>query len=243
MLPRLILAAVIAALAGPVAAAANQAKLAILGFAPDGSAFAFEQFGWSSGERYPYSDLSVISSKSGQPFVGAPFQSLIVQENATQEKARLMSYTAAQRILADLRIGEPGTVLARASGDPADPAAGSLALDLKGLGPVTVRLDSTIIKSAACEALGAKVRVLAIRLLGPDGTVLRDLHKEKNPPPNRFCPTGYGFAEARILPRPEGPPVLALIVGINSPGGNGDDRRYTGFVFDLAAPAEPDKAE
>jgi hypothetical protein len=185
----------------------------------------------------------VISSKSGQPFVGAPFQSLIVQEKATQDQARLMSYTAAQRILADLKIGEPGVVLARASGDPADPQAQALNLDLKGLGAVAIKLDSTIIKSTACEALGAKVRVLAIRLLSPDGTVLRDLHKEKNPPFDRFCPTGYGFAEARILPRPEGPPVLAVIVGVNSPGASGDDRRFAGFVFDLAKPAEPDKAE
>src|SRR4051794_11184366 len=92
----LSLAVVAAAWAGPAASAGNEAKLAILGFSQDGSAFAFEQFGWSSGERYPYSDLTVLLAASGQPFVGAPFQSLIVQENATQEKARLMSYTAAQ---------------------------------------------------------------------------------------------------------------------------------------------------
>ena len=92
---------------------ANEAKLAILGFAADGSAFAFEQFGWSSGSRYPYSDLSVISAASGKPLVGAPFQSLIVQENATQEQARLMSYTAAQRLISDLKIGLPGVVVGR----------------------------------------------------------------------------------------------------------------------------------
>jgi predicted secreted protein len=238
MLPRLILAALLAAAGGP-AYAANQAKLAILGFAPDGSAFAFEQFGWSSGEQYPYSDLTVLSSASGLPFAGAPFQTLIVQESATQEKARLMSYTAAQRILSDLKIGQPGQIVAQASGDPADPATAALSFDLKTLGPVTVKIDTTIVKSTACEALGAKVKVLAIRLVDKAGTVIRDLHKEKNPPADRFCPTGYGLVEARTFDRGDGAPVLALIVGISSPGSGGDDRRYGGFVFDLAKPAEP----
>jgi predicted secreted protein len=240
---RSILAVLAALIALPASAETNQAKLAILGFAPDGSAFAFEQFGWSSGSRYPYSDLSVISAASGRPFVGAPFQSLIVQDQATQESARLMSYTAAQRLLMSLHIGTPGVVLARASGDPRDPSAASLSFDLPSFGPVSIKLDGAVVKSTACEALGVKVRVLAIRLLDAKGEVLRNLHKEKNPPPDRFCPTGYGLAEVRMLPRPNGAPVLAMIVGINRPGGDGDDRRYTGFVVDLAAPGAAESGE
>src|SRR6478672_12847601 len=141
MFARLAVAALATAIAGTAIAATNEARLAVLGFAADGSAFAFEQFGWSSGQRYPYSDLTVLSSDSGKPFVGAPFQSLIVQEDATQEKARLMSYTAAQRMLSDLHIGEPGIVVARSSGDPRDPAAAALSFDLTGYGHVTVKLD------------------------------------------------------------------------------------------------------
>ena len=112
------------------AAATNNASLAVLGFSRDGSAFAFEQFGWSSGNSYPFSELAVISAVTGRPIVGAPFQSLIAQNGATQERASLISYTAAQKLLADLAITEPGVVVARGSGDPSDPSARSARRDL-----------------------------------------------------------------------------------------------------------------
>jgi predicted secreted protein len=219
----------------------REPKLAILGFAPDGSAFAFEQFGWSSGDGYPYSDLSVIDPRTGKPFVGAPFQTLVAQDDAKLERVRMISYTSAQSMLVSMKIGEPGIVAGRASGDPRDPAATALSFDAPTLGMVTVKLDGAVVKSAACEAVGVKVRVLAIRLLDEAGTVIRNLYKEKNPDGNRFCPTGYALAEIRMFPRKDKPPVLGIVIGFNRPGVGGVDRRYIGFAFDLAT--EPEAAE
>jgi predicted secreted protein len=227
----------------PAAAATNEARLAVLGFARDGSAFAFEQFGWSNGTRYPYSELAVISASTGRPIVGASFQSTIAQEDARQESARLMSYTAAQQILVSLRIGEPGLVVARASGDPNDPVAKKFTFEVPGMGRVSVKLDGAVVKSVGCDGAGVKVRALAIRLFDAAGGHLRDLYKEKNPPAERFCPTGYGLAEARLLPRQGSAPVLALIVGMDRPGVGGSDRRYLGIVVDLARPAKADAQE
>ena len=230
------LLALMAGCLGSPAEAASNARLAVLGFSRDGSAFAFEQFGWSSGNSYPFSELAIISALTGRPIVGAPFQSLIAQFGATQERARLISYTAAQKLLADLAITEPGVVVARGSGDPRDPSARALDVTLPSLGPVTVKLDSAVVKSVGCDAAGVKVRALAIRLLDADGQALRTLHKEKNPPPERLCPVGYGLAEVRVLQRGKAPPVMAIIVGMDRPGAGGSDRRYVGFVVDLAEP-------
>jgi predicted secreted protein len=235
---RALILALFLALPGTAAAARSEAKLAVIGFAKDGSAFAFEQFGWSSGESYPYSDLSVINTQTGKPFVGAPFQTLIAQDGAPQQRARMMSYTAAQAMLVRMDITEPGIVVARGSGDPRDPEAQSLSFDVPALGRVSVRLDGAIVKSVGCDAVGVKVKALAIRLLGEDGSVIRDLHKEKNPPPELLCPTGYGLAEIRLYPRGDQPPILAMIVGMNRPSPSGTDRRYLAFVVDLAIPAE-----
>ena len=69
MLRRILIAMLALVPCGQALAASNVANLAVLGFAHDGSAFAFEQYGWSSGAKYPYSDLSVISAASGQPLV------------------------------------------------------------------------------------------------------------------------------------------------------------------------------
>jgi predicted secreted protein len=225
------------------AQAANNARLAVLGFSRDGSAFAFEQFGWSSGESYPFSELAVISTQTGRPIIGAPFQSLIAQNGATQERARLISYTAAQKLLADLAITQPGAVVARASGNPRDPAARSLEITLPSLGPVRIKLDSAVVKSLGCDAAGVKVRALAIRLLDPEGRPLRTLHKEKNPPPERLCPVGYGLAEVRIFERGDALPVMAIIIGMDRPGAGGSDRRYLGIVVDLAEPEPSSRHE
>jgi predicted secreted protein len=225
------------------AAAIDGPHLAVLGFSRDGSAFAFEQFGWSEGSSYPFSELTVINTETGMPVSGAPFQSLIARDGATQQSARLMSYTAAQALLSNLRIGQPGIVVARASGRSTDPAAAELGFDVLGMGRVTVRLDSAIVKSVGCDAVGVKVRALAIRLVDDKGAIVRDLHKEKNPPPERLCPTGYGLAEIRVLPRRGKLPVLAVIVGMDRPGPGRLDRRYLGFVADLAEPAAAGRKE
>jgi predicted secreted protein len=234
--------AAIAACLGP-AKAANDARLAVLGFSRDGSAFAFEQFGWSSGDSYPFSELAVISTQTGRPIIGAPFQSLIAQNGATQERARLISYTAAQKLLADLAITEPGVVVARASGNPRDPSARSIDMTLPSLGPVRVKLDSAVVKSPGCDAAGVRVRALAIRLLDAEGRPLRTLYKEKNPPPERLCPVGYGVAEVRLFERGEALPVIAIIIGMDRPGAGGSDRRYLGIVVDLAEPEPPSRHE
>jgi predicted secreted protein len=225
------------------AQAANDARLAVLGFSRDGSAFAFEQFGWSSGDSYPFSELAVISTRTGRPIVGAPFQSLIAQNGATQERARLISYTAAQKLLADLAITKPGMVVARASGNPRDTSARALDITLPSLGPVRIKLDSAVVKSLGCDAAGVKVRALAIRLLDPEGRPLRTLHKEKNPPPERLCPVGYGLAEVRIFERGDALPVMAIIIGMDRPGAGGSDRRYLGIVVDLAEPEPSSRHE
>lgn len=232
-----LLLAIAATLAhGPAIAAPEGPHLAVIGFARDGSAFAFEQFGWSDGVAYPFSDLTVINTATGVPFSGAPIQVTIARDGATQQSARMMAYTAAQTMLAGFQIDQPGVVVASASGRSDDPATREVAFDAPGMGRLKVRLDTAIVKSVGCDALGVKVRALAIRLMDAGGTLLRDLHKEKNPPPERQCPTGYGIAEIRAFPREGKPPVLAIIVGMERPGAGHPDRRYIGFAADLAVP-------
>ena len=81
------------ALAGPAPAMADgdQAHLAIIGFAKDGSAFAFEQFGWQNNHTFPFSELSVIETNTGKFFGGTPFQSAIAVRGAVLQTVRLMT--------------------------------------------------------------------------------------------------------------------------------------------------------
>ena len=232
----------VAAAATP-ACARDLTKLAVLGFAQDGSAFAFEQFGWQNAASMPYSELTIVITATGTIAAGSPYTAAIVDGRATQASARSMSYTAARKALTDLRIGDPGTIVAKASGDPNDPSALQASFDAPGLGRLTVKLETAVVKSVGCDATGVKVKALAIRLLDDKGTALRTIFKEKNPPAERQCPTGYALTEIRLLPRAGAPPALAMIVGMDRPRLGGTDRRYLGFVADLALPARAEAAE
>lgn len=240
---RLFLPLLSLALATAPGWAREPTRLAVLGFSEDGSAFAFEQFGWLNGASAPYSELTIFATATGRPVGGSPFAASIVDGDAPQARARSMVYTAASRALAQFQVGAPGTVAARASGDPNDPAAAQVGFEAPGLGPLTLRLDIASVQAAGCEATGAKVKALAIRLLDGKGTVLRTLYKEKNPPPDRQCPTGYAVTEVRLLPRTGKPPVLAVIVGMERPAHGGAERRYLGFTADLALPAAAEAAD
>ena len=239
-----VLALVLAGLAPrPAAADGEQAHLAVLGFAKDGSAFAFEQFGWQSNHTFPFSELSVIETANGKFYAGAPFLSAIAAKGASVESARMMTYAAARQVLDRRAISEPGTIAGRASGDPNDPQAQSLAFEVPTLGPVTLKIEATIVKSVGCEPAAVKVKALALRLLDAKGAMIRNLYLEKSPPPERLCPTGYGLVEARLFPRKDKAPILAVVLGFDRPSFSGLDRRYMGITVDLAAAvaAEPAK--
>jgi len=242
LLPALVL--VLAGLAPqPSAADGEQAHLAVIGFAKDGSAFAFEQFGWQSNHTFPYSELAIIETATGKFFAGMPFLSALAVKGSSIESARLITYAAARPILDQRGIHEPGIIAGRASGDPNDPQALSLAFEVPTLGPVTLKVESTVVKSVGCEPADVKVKALALRLLDAKGAVIRNIYLEKNPPPERLCPTGYALVEARLFPRKDKAPILAVIIGFDRPSFSGLDRRYMGITVDLATPvaAEPAK--
>lgn len=225
-----MLALALPALAGAIP------KLSVIGFAPDGTNFAFEQFD-HSGDGQAWSEITVLDSHSGQPVLGGPFRAIDARGIGGQISVRLMSYAAAGRVLSRSAVG--GTLAASASGVPGDPTAESVSLDLPGLGPVVLKVRGYPVKAPGCEALGVTARALNIKLFDDHDKELRNILIEKAPPPNRFCPTGYALVQVRLFPQGKLPPVLALIVSMNQPALSGQDRRYIGFVADLAIPPPP----
>jgi predicted secreted protein len=223
----------------PAQADGDQAHLAIIGFAKDGSAFAFEQFGWQNNSTFPFSELSVIETSTGKFFAGMPFQSAIAVRGAVLQTARLMVYAAARPVLDQRGITEPGVIAGRASGDPNDKTALTMSFDAPTLGPVTITVAATSVKSVGCEAADVKVKALALRLVDAKGALIRNLFLERAPPTDRLCPTGYGIAEVRYFPRKDKPPILAIIIGFDRPAFGGLDRRYMGVTIDLATAATP----
>ena len=159
----------------PAQAEGDQAHLAIIGFAIDGSAFAFEQFGFRNNHTFPFSELSIIETGSGKFYAGMPFQSAIAVRGAVLQSARRMTYAAARPVLDQRAIKEPGVVAGRATGDPNDPAAQALSFEMPTLGPVTIKIDATAVKSVGCEAADMKIKALALRLVDAKDVLIRNL--------------------------------------------------------------------
>lgn len=233
---RLLLLAAALAAASPAASpafAGEVPSLSVIGFAPNGTNFAFEQFDRTA-DGTVWSEISVLDSLTGQPVLGGPFRSIDGRGDGEQVSVRLMSYAAAGRLLS--REAVPGTLVASASGIPGDAAAESARLDLPGMGPVVLKVRGYPVKAPGCEAMGVTARALNIKLFDDHDKELRNILIEKAPPPDRFCPTGYALVQARLFPQGTLPPVLALIVAMNQPAVHGSDRHYIGFIADLAKP-------
>lgn len=235
-----VVAALLATLPA-IASAQGVPKIAVLGFAEDGSTFAFEQFGTLDSEQMRYSEIVVIDAATGEARAGSPFRTTLAKSGGDEKAARRMTYSAAQRMLTSLRITKAGSVVARLSGDPADVSASSAVFPLS-TGSVTLKLESKPAKSPLCDGVGVTAASLSLSLVDAKGGI-RSIHSEKAPPPERLCPTGYAIAEVRVFEREEGPPVLAALIAMDRPAFGSIDRRYIPIVIDLATPAKEPPAE
>lgn len=216
-------------------------KLSIIGFSPERSTFAYEQFSRTE-DGQTWSEITVLDTVTGQPVVGGPFRTIDARGTGTEISVRLMSYAAASPMLS--RKVVPGTVAARASGVPGDVTAQSADFDVQGLGRLTLKVRGYAVKAPGCEAMGGTVRALNIKLFDTGGKEIRSILVEKAPPPTRFCPSNYALVEARLLEQGQRPPVLALVVALSQPSNAGLDRRYVGFVADLShPPPAPEKED
>lgn len=222
--------------AGPMAPT-DVPGLSILGFSSDGARFAYEQFEASRPGREAWAEIVVLDTATGKPADGAPFSVADASGDTSAMSVRQMTYAAAGSAV--WQDGSMGTVLVRGSGDPTDPAAHRVELDLDGLGPVLLDVRGFGVLSTACKDFGvASPQALVVKLLDRSGEPMRTILTERAPPSERMCPSGYGLVEVRAFPRPIGPPVLAMLVAMDRPGvGGRGERRYLGVVADLAKPA------
>src|SRR6266540_3460201 len=94
------------------AKAADNAERVIVGFSPDGRYFAFEQYGVQDGSGFPYSEIFVVDLKANKWVKGSPFREKVEDEGALLSIARAKAAKAANTLIAELKIAEPGEILA-----------------------------------------------------------------------------------------------------------------------------------
>jgi predicted secreted protein len=99
----------------PVTAhAGDVAKLDIIGFSPDGSTFAYEEYGVQDGSGFPYSNRYYVDTATDTFLPKTPVRIRLNDENSSLEDARDEASRQAQGITAlmdeDLRANAGETV-------------------------------------------------------------------------------------------------------------------------------------
>jgi len=249
-------AAVLAALSLTVASAAQAGDAAarhIIGFSPDGSYFAFEQYGTldAGASASGYSEIDIIDTRTDQFVGGKPI--LIVDESEdatlTLEQARAQAAAKAAPFLAKYAIASRGEQTASDKFTfPGEMVAYNDISRLeqvsqKWLSPLydqldisTIQLDQILADSTTdCSAsfdatrqgeTSGKALGFRLTLQGQDGRPFKVLHEDKTVPGSRNCPTSYSLSESYEFAPAGKPAVIVVLVQRFSQGFEGRDRRF-----------------
>ena len=214
------------------ALAADAAQRAIIGFSPDGSHFAFEQYGRQDGSGFPYSDVFVLETATDSWVRGTPARELIRTDGASVDEARKAARKRIDPFLWRLNIGVEGKTLVSDRAADARDAARFLPFTLKddgdrlGLGTARLRLTEIAMPKADCATLTSDTHGYALVLEGATGDPLRILHEDTEIPASRGCPLHYGLSDIIVFPRPGRGPVMVVLLSVYQFGFEGLDRRF-----------------
>ncbi|MFD1985222.1 DUF2259 domain-containing protein [Mesorhizobium newzealandense] len=249
-------AAVLTALSLTVVSAAQAGDAAarhIIGFSPDGSYFAFEQYGTldAGASASGYSQIDIIDTRTDLFVDGKPI--LIVDESEeatlTLEQARAQAAAKAAPILAKYAIASRGEQTASDKFTFADEmvAYNDISrleqVSQKWLSPLydqldisTIQLDQILADSMTdCSAgfdatqqgdISGKALGFRLTLQGQDGKPFKVLHEDKAVPGSRNCPTSYSLSESYEFTPAGKPAVIVVLVQRFSQGFEGRDRRF-----------------
>jgi len=228
---RLATAAVVLVAATGAAAAGDFADRAILGFSPDGSTFAFEEYGVQDGSGFPYANVYVIDTARDAWVSGTPIRVRLDNEDETLANAREAARQRAEPWLTRYGIAPGGRlVVSNPSTElSADPYAVRFLTENYanwGNHDWTLRLTPIPLpEPIGCENLGP---VQGFRLdlgnwLGQAWT----LHDDTDLPASRGCALDYAIADV-ITYFPDRSPggVMVVLLHVITQGFEGPDRRF-----------------
>ncbi|WP_245319470.1 DUF2259 domain-containing protein [Mesorhizobium temperatum] len=247
-----VLAAMLLVVASAVQAG-DAAARRIIGFSPDGSYFAFEQYGTldAGASDSGWSEIDIIDTRTDEFVGGKPIRIVDETEEATLtvDQARAQAAAQAAPILARYAIAPRGerTAVDRFT-FPDDMVAyqdiarleqvsqKSLSPSYDELGISSIQLDQILADNTTdCSssfdetqqgAATGKGLGFRLTLQGQDGKPFKLLHEDKAVPGSRNCPTSYSLSESYAFTPDGKPAVLAVLVQRFSQGFEGRDRRF-----------------
>ena len=224
------LAASIAGLAG------DFAQREIIGFSPDGSRFAFEEYGVQDGSGFPYANIYVLDTINDQWISGSPFRVRIDDEMAQIADAR--NQVRQQAASALQMITEPGFLAAtnthtEISPDPHRIVAAPRSYIPSGSPNLEFRLDVYDVPGEDyCSADGTVKAFKLIQVSDAPGTATKLVFDDGNDiPSSRNCVLDYRFADIITYHANTGAMTGIVLIRVWSLGFEGPDGRYIAIPF------------
>jgi predicted secreted protein len=218
------------AAAVPCAYAGDFADREIIGFSPDGSSFAFEEFGVEDGSGFPYSNTYVIDTAKDSWIDGTPIRLRDEHESRLVSDLRREAREKALDLLEQENIREPGTIVASnpATETSADPYRVSfrprLIVPPTSGESMVLQISEAAMPAKGCPPEMGPYKGFSLVLTGSQGAAA--IHTDSQIPESRKCPTGYAISDVVTL-YPEGSsPVMAVLVSVYSLGFEGPNRRF-----------------
>jgi predicted secreted protein len=211
------------------ALAGDSAARKILGFSPDGTAFAFEQYSTLYDSTENVVEIQIIDTRTDSFVKGSPY-SVLTKDDDERDldviRAELMK--KAQPTLTRLKIGDTGKHFPGKPSIELDeigvyqmkekPLAKTQEITLPGGRKAKLAIQETALGKASCYGAGGRgmfgnviVQGLTLTLTLDDGasTILQ---ADKRLPKNRRCVTEYGIAEVWLHEAADGAKTLAVLL-------------------------------
>jgi predicted secreted protein len=202
----------------------------ILGFSPDGSRFAFEEYGVEDGSGFPYSNTYVIDTASDSWVDGSPVRLRDDDESRPLSSLRFEAREKASDVLEQENIREPGAIVASnpATETSADPYRVSflprLIVPPSPGASLVLQISEAAMPAEGCPPESGPYKGFNLVLSGSQGSA--SIHTDGQIPKSRKCPTGYAISDVVTLYPDGGAPVMAVIVSVYSLGFEGPNRRF-----------------
>lgn len=230
-----------AVLCASTASAADIASFQPLGFSPDGSIFAFEEFGIQDGSGFPYSNVYFIDTNADRYLSGTPIRVRIDADGANLGTARDQARQQAVPLIGKYALtAQPGLLAAFNPVTEVDapahrirylphaviPAFGS---------PYTLVLEEISQPPAEpCKGLTESSAAFRLKLVERDGKPENEtVYEDVRLPESRRCATGYRLGGIMTYHPLGGATVHVALVLVMSYGFEGSDGRWIAIPIKL----------
>lgn len=217
------------------AAAGDFAEFRSLGFSPDGSIYAYEQYGIQDGSGFPYAERYFINVINDTYVQGTPFKVRIDDENAGITQARNMVIEQSADLIDQLNIKiENGRLAAfnpstELSGDALKISYHSTPYEPNPNSALEVSLETLdTIPKPPCSDFMENVLGFRLKLKTEPNAISETIYEDKSVPKSRLCPTEYrmgGVVTYEDFQKPS-LSVHVFLVLVKSFGFEGPDGRW-----------------